>query len=129
MKRILWTLLVTIAVWPWMAQAQKTGIGYELVNEVYDEPAKTYAVTIEVWSQDRDADALIITPHHGEDQLKIVNPKPKTWAGQIPKQKRYQHTVTVKNPTAETLALMIDVQRKAGKKTDKKTISIQVAPR
>lgn len=110
------------------AQAQtESMIGYELISEDQDAPTKTYSVTFEVWSNDRDAQELSVTPKVESESLEILSKK-RQWRGSIKKQKRYKHTVSVKNTGSETGSLILEVRRRSDKRTDSKNITVLVAP-
>lgn len=102
-------------------------IGYELISENQDAPSKTYSVTFEVWSNDRDAQELSVTPTVESENLEILSKK-RQWRGNIKKQKRYKHTISVKNTGTETAPLTLDIRRRSEKRTDSKTVTVLVAP-
>lgn len=110
------------------AWAQKNAgpIGHVILEEIHDAPSKSYTVKFEVWSTDKGADLLKVTPRTESEKLKILTPKSKSWSRLKRDQKR-SHSVRVQNLSAETQILLLDVQRRVGKVVDSKTISIMVA--
>lgn len=133
MKQILLSALFALSLAvpflaPSKASAQaKTGIDYAMVNEIQDEKSKTYTLEIEFWSVDRPAEQFTVTPRTDEGGLKILTKK-KVWKGPIKKGHKIKQSITAKNSTQETRPLYVDITRKAGGRSDTKTISVMVAP-
>lgn len=106
--------------------AEKTGIDYEMVNEIQDEKSKTYTLEVEFWSVDRPAEQFTVTPRTEGEGLTLLTKK-KTWKG-VKKGGRLKHSIAAKNTSQETRPLYVDITRKAGGRSDTKTISVMVAP-
>ncbi|MBX2988903.1 MAG: hypothetical protein KF802_13525 [Bdellovibrionaceae bacterium] len=107
--------------------AQKApGIGYELVSEKQDGPTKTYTITFDLWSGDRDAKEISVTPKSDDSGLEILTPA-KTWS-KVKKGKHLRHSISVKNAGTETRTLTLELKRQADQRTDTKIISVLVAP-
>lgn len=109
------------------AQAPVAAIGYALLDEAQDAASKTYTVTFEVWSNDRDAQELAVSAKAESPDLEILTKK-RHWRGRIKKQKRYKHSLSVKNSGTETRPMTIEIRRRAEKRSDSKSITVMVAP-
>lgn len=119
-------LLGILTFGPVKSHAQ-TAIGYELLNEKQEAPSKTYTVTFEVWSNDRDAQELSVSAKADSPDLEILTKK-RHWRGRIKKQKRYKHSISVKNNGTETREMTIEIRRRSDKRSDSKSVTVMVAP-
>lgn len=118
---LLFPLFVSLA-----AAAETKSIGSALLEEVQDAPSKTYTVTVEVWSADRDAQVLSVTPKGQGEGLTVLTRK-QVWKN-VPKGKRQKFTASARNASKETRPLELVVYRKSKGRNDTKTISILVPP-
>lgn len=119
-------LLSLLVLAPLGAEAQ-TAIGYQLLSENQDVATKTYTVTFEVWSNDRDAQELAVSATSGSSDLEILTKK-RHWRGRIKKMKRYKHSISVKNTGAETREMTVEIRRRSDKRSDSKSVTVMVAP-
>lgn len=111
------------------ANAQKGGlIGYQLVQETWDDKTKTYTLDFEFWSKEKTADEFLVSVHTESEKLKILTPKPKKWKGPYAADAVLKHQIRVKNDSGEGLPFKLEIKRVSGKKVDTKTVSVLVAP-
>ncbi len=110
----------------------KNSVQYEVISETSDSPSHTYTLKFQVWSSDPDSEQIRISiksqGKKDEKKLQIETPMPMVIKGFHGFDKKVVREIRVKNSTTETLTLQIVLQDKAKSRTDKKTVSIQVAP-
>lgn len=129
----IFTLLTAATLSGLQARAQAVdssmvgSIGYELLQESSDPETKIYTVTFEVWSQDREAQELGVSARSDFADLEVLTKK-RSWRGRIKKHRRYKQTISVKNTGIETRPLVIEIRRRAEKRSDSKAVTLLVAP-
>lgn len=119
--------LLLVLMMPFAAVSQESkAIGSALLEEVQDAPSKTYSVTMEIWSIDRDADQISVTLKAEGEGLTVLS-KRRIWKN-MAQGKRQKYKAVVKNTSKETRPLQILITRKSENRTDTKTISVLVPP-
>lgn len=127
LMRMLLTLLFVLA--GAFAKAQgDSGIGYQLAEEAWDGPSKTYTLHFEFWSEGGAADEFRVVAKAESKRLEILSGRSKRFKGPHKKDAVVKHQVRVKNTSGESLPFKLEIRRITGKRVDLRAVSVLIAP-